>query len=127
MELKPLHKAFRTIYKGIPRELFTEIGIGLPTISKVKQDTKVENPVFTQFQGIWDTGATGTVITEKVVNALNLKQIGVKKVIGVNSEDIVPTYLVNIYLPNKVFFLPLRLQLVKLVNDMTCWLGWILL
>jgi hypothetical protein len=52
---------------------------------------------------IWDTGATGSVITQAVVDQCSLKQIGLKKVCGVHSEEISPVFLVNIELPNVGF------------------------
>ena len=55
----------------------------------------------------WDTGATSTVITSKVVKELGLKPSGKVKVRGVGPAGTVQehdsdTYLVNILLPNGV-------------------------
>lgn len=53
-------------------------------------------------QALWDTGATGSVISPKVVNALGLHATGTVKVCTAGGEKTVRTYLVNLYLPNKV-------------------------
>jgi len=59
-------------------------------------------PSFKEFVAIWDTGATNSVISQKVIDDCGLKQIGLTQVQGVNSLTIEPTYLVSIRLPNNV-------------------------
>lgn len=50
--------------------------------------------------GIWDTGATGTCITEAVVNACQLQRVGMTDVHGAHGVARVPTYQINVLLPN---------------------------
>ena len=57
-----------------------------------------------EFEAIWDTGATGCVITQGVVDACGLISTGRQKVTGVHGESEVDTFLVNIFLPNEVGF-----------------------
>lgn len=64
-----------------------------------------------QITGIWDTGATGSVITKNVVNALQLIPTGVTKVHTANGETTQNTYTVDIILPNSV-----RVQRVKVTE-----------
>lgn len=52
--------------------------------------------------GIWDTGATGTVITPKVVESCGLKQTGMAEVQHADGKTVKPTYMISLYLPNKV-------------------------
>lgn len=47
------------------------------------------------FTAIWDTGATHSTISQAVVNACGLKQLGIAEVHGVNSTVARPTYLVH--------------------------------
>ncbi|MDD5712507.1 MAG: SEC-C metal-binding domain-containing protein [Smithellaceae bacterium] len=54
------------------------------------------------YKGLWDTGATNTVITEKVVQECALEPIGKVKVETASGTDIVDMFLVNVELPNKV-------------------------
>ena len=59
-------------------------------------------PQLIEFDAIWDTGATASVITQRVVDACGLQPIGMTQVQGVHGASTVETYLVNIHLPNKV-------------------------
>jgi predicted aspartyl protease len=54
--------------------------------------------------GIWDTGATGCVISKEAAQQLNLQPIGMTKVNHADGESVVNKYLVNIGLPNGVIF-----------------------
>ena len=63
------------------------------------------NPQYHAFRGIWDTGATGTVITEQVVARCGLTPLTMKNVQGVGGVRLSEVYLVNVGLPNGVAFL----------------------
>lgn len=69
------------------------------------------------YNGIWDTGATNSVITQKVVDDHNLKPIGVTKVNGVSGEDTSPVYLVDFILPLGVIIQNLRVTLGQLPEN----------
>jgi predicted aspartyl protease len=62
----------------------------------------VPHPKVENFIGLWDTGATGTVISSSVVQKLNLKPISKAKVYHADGDSIVNVYLINLFLPNKV-------------------------
>jgi hypothetical protein len=50
-------------------------------------------------KGIWDTGATGSVITQEIFDALQLKQVGVANVSTATISSIMkPTYLIDVFL-----------------------------
>ena len=56
-----------------------------------------------EFDAIWDTGATASVITQAVVDACGLVATGMQNVQGViGGPTKSETYLVNIMLPNNV-------------------------
>ena len=61
-------------------------------------------PLMHQFQAIWDTGATNSVITQHVIDTCGLKPTGMKEVHGVHGSALSETFLVNIRLPNGVGF-----------------------
>lgn len=66
------------------------------------------NPPRKTYISIWDTGATGSVITKKVVDELGLKPSGKITVQVVGQSDAeaiheVNTYLVNLFLPPNLF------------------------
>ena len=53
-------------------------------------------------RAIWDTGATNSVINQKVVDACGLVATGAAQCQGVHGNSIVDTYFVNIMLPNGI-------------------------
>lgn len=59
-------------------------------------------PVINNYEAIWDTGATGTVITSKVATDLGLKPTGKITSNHAGGSNQVNTYLVNVYLPNGI-------------------------
>lgn len=72
-------------------------------------------PQTKQFIGIWDTGATGTVIQKRVADDLSLSPSGRVIVRGVGKDGTpnefeTNTYLINIYLPNQVAIIGVRVS-----------------
>ena len=72
-------------------------------------------PTQKEYTAIWDTGATGTVITPKVVADLVLQPSGKVTVQGVGqagvpAQHLCNTFLVNIYLPNNVVIVGVRVS-----------------
>ena len=57
---------------------------------------------------VWDTGATRSVITQNVINALGISKIDEITNYTANGERTAGEYLVNIYLPNNVVFSAIR-------------------
>lgn len=53
-------------------------------------------------KGLWDTGATGSVINRSIADTLGIKPIGRTKVHHADGESETNVYLVNILLPNNV-------------------------
>jgi predicted aspartyl protease len=93
-------KAFTARANGIARVLLSDCGI-CEAFDPLKGG---KHPEVKQFKAIWDTGATNTVITKKVISALGLKPVGKTKVKHANGEAVVNQYYVNIFLPNQVAF-----------------------
>ena len=62
----------------------------------------VPNSITKDFIAIWDTGATNTAISHKVVKECGLIPIGRAKINTANGENIVNTYLIDIILPNNL-------------------------
>lgn len=103
----PIPHSFTSKYEGLSRVLKNKVYISEPfaTFEKVEKISPLPE---TEFLAIWDTGATGCVISKKVVERCNLKPIGIKRVYtaGDTTGDgqIASTYLVSIFLPNLVVF-----------------------
>lgn len=85
-------------HNGLLRELKTGCEVSLPFMGQPNLTTLVKKP----FVGLWDTGASGTCISPKVVQELNLQPTGSKLVFHAQGSDIVDTYLINLFLPNQV-------------------------
>ena len=96
--------AFTTSYNGISNVLQNEALVG----KAFNPSSTAKPPESKKFTAIWDTGATGTVITRKVVDDCGLKPIGVAKVHTASGESLTQVYLASIFLPNRVVFPQLR-------------------
>jgi predicted aspartyl protease len=55
-------------------------------------------------KALWDTGATGSVITAATAKELKLTAVGSATVNHVDGQSKTSTYLVNLFLPNRVAF-----------------------
>mgnify|MGYP005867161797 CR=1 FL=1 len=93
-------KSFTLKASGILRVLKTECGAcrAFDPLSSEKHP-KIENLI-----GLWDTGATGTVISKRCAKKLGLKPISKTKVYHADGESIVNVYVINLFLPNQVAF-----------------------
>ena len=95
----PVH-GFSSKANGLVRELKNDISVS----EAYKPEAGVPPPPREKFGCLWDTGATNTVITKKVVDTLSLPPSGrtVVRTVGQGSdfnEYEVNTYLVNLSLP----------------------------
>lgn len=97
---------------GIARELANPI-----YVSEVHDpSTGNPEPVKKPYTAIWDTGATNSVIVRRVVQELNLQASGRVICQGVSSADQgtheyeTDTFLVNLYLPNNVALIGMRVS-----------------
>ena len=75
------------------------------------------------FTAIWDTGATGSVITQSVVDACGLRPTGMATVHHADGESVQETYLVNIGLPNRVAYPGVRVTKARLLVDADVLIG----
>jgi predicted aspartyl protease len=89
--------AFTTVYNGVSRKLVNDVGLSIP----FDPNLNTPEPTIT-VRAIWDTGATMTVLTKKIVRQLNLTPTGKVTVRNTSVEQLRDTYIVNLYLPNKV-------------------------
>ena len=96
--------AFTIKYETLVAALDTEIGI-----SEAYDPTQGgEHPHVYMFNAIWDTGASNSVISKKVIDTLNLQKIDDVKVQTANGLRDSEAYLINIFLPNRVAFSAIR-------------------
>jgi len=91
-------QAFTTNYNTKVNALITEVGVSLPF--DPKKDS--QQPLIHKCFAIWDTGATGSAITEEMAKELGLKPVSKARVQSVHSVETKNVYLINIYLPSNV-------------------------
>lgn len=97
-------RAFVAKANGLANILISKAYIGEP------YDPQHSNPSTSpaEYTAIWDTGATGTVITEKVVQDCGLKPVSMTQVHTAGGKRDCAVYFVSVYLPNKVVVPQLR-------------------
>ncbi len=110
----PPHRAFTTRYPNRARVLITKIKICEPSTTEEVNAKKV---VLKEYAAIWDTGATNSAITKKVVDDLKLKPSGVAEVRHAKGKSATNTYLINIALPSQVMFGQMRVTEAELIPD----------
>lgn len=103
------YKAFTCTGEGILNRLCTDVYVFS------KYNTQIPSKSI-KWKAVWDTGATGTCISQNVVNQLNLIPIG--KTTSSTAGGIVEcnTYCVDIILPNGVTANDFVVQEVKLTD-----------
>ena len=96
--LPPGSHAFHLPHTGLANALITPISLYV-AFNPAEVD---QAPEPKQYTALWDTGATGTVITERVVNELGLEPITRTIVYNAGGSRTSGVYLVNVKLPNNV-------------------------
>ena len=80
-----------------------------------RSDSLRPHPTMFEFTAMWDTGATGSVISDTVARACGLKVAGTRTMRHAQGlTEGVSAYLINIKLPNEVEFQALPVILGKL-------------
>lgn len=109
------YMAFTVGWNGRASALVSEVGVSLPFDPATNLGLQ---PPILNYQAIWDTGATSSVVTKDVADKLGLKPISKTEVHGVGGVKIENVYLVNIYLPNKVALPHVRVtECARLAGD----------
>jgi len=107
---------FRLKHNRIANVIVTPVEICTPSGSE-------ETVKRIQTKGIWDTGASHTVITKNIIDQLELKSIGITKVNTASESDKeVNTYLVDVHLNNLVF-IGLQVTVGKITSGIDCLIG----
>ncbi|KWT83998.1 preprotein translocase subunit SecA [Candidatus Magnetominusculus xianensis] len=108
--------AFTYRYNGLARQLFTDDVHVTGIIDTAVQPLSISSTNALMYRAIWDTGATNSVITRKVVDDLGLKPTGMAKVANTLTVEKVHTYEVTIFLPNKVYINGLTVTVGKMAD-----------
>jgi predicted aspartyl protease len=110
------HFAFRQEYQNLSFRLITDAEIFVDSSAGPgRKGVKV--------RALWDTGASGTVITPEVSRELNLVPIDRVKVAGVNSVSIANVAQVSIGLPNQIMVEDINVMICDLKQDFDLLIG----
>ena len=90
--------SFTAVADGFVNNLRTPVGIR--NNQGLARGTKSPKPDHF-YTAIWDTGATGTTVTAKVVAECHLTPISKAQLTGVHGSKLSDVYLVDVYLPNR--------------------------
>lgn len=94
------HHALTVRYNGHVATLGSHVSISLPlTQAEIAAGAQLNAP---KYNAIWDTGATSSVITNRIVTDLALKPFTLTQVHHVNGTSTANVYMVNVILPNNV-------------------------
>jgi hypothetical protein len=109
-----MYNAFVKKYPALAPDLNTDIEV-FPVSSVNHQGTTV--------YAIWDTGASQTVITHRLMSQLNLIPIETKLVHGVNSKQLVDVVAISIKLPNGFLISDIRVFVCDIPSPIDLLIG----
>lgn len=115
--LPPIN-SFTTQYDKITNMLVNDVHIATTYNSVSNQP---ENPIV--FKALWDTGATNSMVTERVVQACKLAPFKMTRVSTASGTGLSPVFLVGMGLPNKVWIPNIHVSLGKLSGDIDVLIG----
>ena len=93
-------RAFTKKWDTIVRALSDTVKVSEPRVHGNDPDEAVDGSDIPNFQAIWDTGATGTLISSRVVDDLNLVPIRPVTIETANGETDSEVYLIELWLGN---------------------------
>lgn len=109
----PVIKALTIPYDVISRVLACSVTVLYPkSLLTPDEPQNTSNHI-----AIWDTGATGTAITESFAKKLGLIPTGLKDVSGLGGTMQKKTYLIDLILPDNIHFLDLPVSEIDNAKD----------
>ena len=96
---RPDFHAFTIKHNGISNIFITDIGVSDVFDPRNPPDPI---PILYNTKGLWDTGATNSVLTTETIKAMGLQPVGLTSVNHAGGSSQSNTYLVNFVLPNTV-------------------------
>jgi predicted aspartyl protease len=92
-----MSRALSQSYTGICNAIQSQIAVSLSPALEKHGKCNYKN-----FKGLWDTGATHTVISAKAVRLLRLIPVGKTRVWHAQGDTTVPTYYISVKLPGQI-------------------------
>ncbi len=105
-------RSFTSTYNGWSNELVNSVKIAEAFAANQQTQAVPQS----QYKALWDTGATNSVITQKVVDECGLVATGIVDVHTAQGSHRTPTYWVSLFLPNLVIIPQLQVSLGLLPN-----------
>lgn len=96
-------KSFTVRYQGITNKLQLEVLVSKHLSSK-NIDLNIEAQNARKYIAIWDTGATNSVISQKVIDECGLRPTGMTRVHSATEIRDCETFYISIFLPNRVVY-----------------------
>lgn len=96
-------QCFTATCPGRANVLVTSVHINDPLVSPLPNPITFDKEK-NLYQAIWDTGATNTCISDKVVADFSFQPIGVVQVMGAAGMKVQNQYIIDLLLPNGVVF-----------------------
>ena len=115
-------RSFTSKYPGLSTVLINDVSIS-KAFDPLSEKVNSKNYKTKSYKAIWDTGATGTVITQKVVDEFALSPIGVVEVQTADGKKRANSYLVNVWLPNRIIIPNVKATFGKLENGIEVLIG----
>lgn len=115
-------RSFTSAYSGFSNVLISDVLIS-EAFDPPSEKVNPKNYNTNSYKAIWDTGATGTVITQKVVDECGLSPIGVVEVQTAAGKTRANSYLVNVWLPNKIIIPNVKATLGELAGNIEVLIG----
>lgn len=85
---------------GYAKELKSTVALGPAFKRHINVNTPLPFP--DNLIAVWDTGATGTTITQELARRLQLDEIGEVEIHGVTGSETCKRFLISLHLPNKI-------------------------
>lgn len=95
--------AFTINYGQIIDSIVTEC-----IVSKSADDNPNKNEHSTKCLAIWDSGATSSIITRRIIEKLKLQAVGVCQVAGIHGTEYEYTYYINLMISGNMEFFTLE-------------------
>lgn len=111
-------KSFTTKYTGQANKLINDVGIAQPFA-----DDQHRPAGFKTYKALWDTGATNSLITERVVREGGFAPLGFVQIGTASGLHTSPTFFVSIWLPNMIAVRQVRVTQGDLVGGIDLLIG----
>ena len=91
--------AFSLKHDHITRAIITDVYVS-DSVSPVETPPTGEEPNAHKCRGLWDTGATNSVISKRLVDKLKIPAVSKVPINGVNGRFTTTTHVIDLWLPN---------------------------